>query len=426
MGSYDLTGEVASLAIRNNFTETLNKVCLALGQKLQPFSFFNTDVQNAHGVLDLSALDGMDNPEMTIFNEIFSVRSEYLKSRGVYLSTPMDTIKRAVFFDYMLASSICYVEVPKYATKNGIPQQTFDKFLATRNVKLMAHWLGITPNEAKSKYADRIEPRQTDLWNCELRMVKLNIKAECTNIVVPRSTFSTTDMTCVPLFALSSFMDGIRGHLEQGLLSFTYLKDNHTERQLDTTLNRDIMMGYYKDSEYVDKVWSKIAIYESVVGGMTLSSTQKRGYVKLPEIGSSRYDETGTRSLNIARILEIESVTEVDRTFIDVDLASVCVNFENSVDYMYTNMQDQVVSMGLALIGATVGEVTTASQMVAECRGWVGTQALILSTTFYRQLHLFMVSNPQWFPLYTGKPAISSLGNQYTNSSNFGVEELDF
>lgn len=49
------------------------------------------------------------------------------------------------------------------------------------------------------------------------------------------------------------------------------------------------------------------------------------------------------------------------------------------------------------------------------------TRITILSTTFQRQLHLFMLQHPEWLPLYTGTPA-----QNITSSKNYGVAQMDF
>ena len=58
-----------------------------------------------------------------------------------------------------------------------------------------------------------------------------------------------------------------------------------------------------------------------------LASKMHRGYIKIPELGSSIYDDTGVRSLNVARLLSIKQVESVSREFIHVDLNSVVSNF---------------------------------------------------------------------------------------------------
>ena len=137
----------------------------------------------------------------------------------------------------------------------------------------------------------------------------------------------------------------------------------------------------------------------------------------------SVYDGTGVRSLNIARLLKAEKIDSVDRTFLKVDLNSVPTNFNNGIDYIVKTMPDSLKDCYKALVGEEFDESKCSSipVMAETCKEYVAGRSAFLSTSYYRDLHVFMVSHPEWFPLYTGKPA-----QQITSSTNFGVTPLDF
>ena len=155
-----------------------------------------------------------------------------------------------------------------------------------------------------------------------------------------------------------------------------------------------------------------------------LSSHVNRGYIKVPEIGASKYDATGVRSLNIARIVGMKIIDEVDRTFINVDLNSVIYNFENAIDYIASKESSYLKDIYVALTDEQPESDSTA-QLVQSLKDYAETRGALLSTTFYRALHLFMIKNPLWFPLYIGERAENN--NVLSSNSNIGVSsDFDF
>ena len=60
--------------------------------------------------------------------------------------------------------------------------------------------------------------------------------------------------------------------------------------------------------------------------------------------------------------------------------------------------------------------------MIAESlKSFAEMRVSVLSTSFKRSLHLFIISHPEWFPYYTGKPV-----NQVVSSADMGIGTLDF
>lgn len=425
---YGLNFSVKSFAVANPFVEQLNKVCYKLGQNLQPFTLLAGDTEKSYGVLDLAEFQGLVDSSKTLYNEIAEYRLEVYKQSGISLVMSED-IKKVLFFDYLMTISMCYIEIPKFTTKDGVAQRTFDKFLVTRNPAVMGIWMSDLPNNMQIKYSSKIASRQVEFLNNEIRAVKLVSSGKGNSITVPRNSFNTNEMKCIPLFMSYAFMKGLEPFLKEGILKFSYLKDNNTIRELNTTLSGSVLIDYYKDQGFVEHMLNGADLFQSAQAnsvGISLSTKQHRGYVYLPEVGSSRYDATGCRSLNFARILKVEKVAEVDRSYIDVDLNSVVANFNECVDYILTKMPQELNNVYVAVTGEEFkledGQTALMFDMYESnaLKNWVAVRNTILSTTFQRSLHMFMINHPQWFPLYTGRPNAT-----VTSSANFGVQTME-
>lgn len=416
---YSLDKSILSFAVANDFVQNMNKVCHKLGQGYQPFCFFADKNQKEYNVLDFTTFNGLLDSSKTLLDEVVDLRRDVYKNNGIFLGSD-DEIKKTLFIDYLLSISICYIEIPKYTRKEGVAQRTFDKFLVTKNPAIMAVWMGCQPAEMQVKYSARIANTQVEMADNTLRVVKLVSSAKGNSISCPRGAFSTKDMTCIPLFMLYAFQKGFEESLKTKILKFTYLKDNGTIRELCSTLSKDILMQYYKDTAFVGSMLTSTDIDSQKQGGMQMSSKMNRGYIRIPELGSSIYDRSGVRALNIARLLKVEEVSEVDTTFINVDLSSVVQNFYDCIDYAMKKFPDQIKSIYVSV----TGEEPNSEQppvIVSSLNSFVQSRSVILSTTFHRELHKFMVANPQWFPLYTGKPVSTQV-----SSKSFGVAEMDF
>lgn len=423
MEFYDLDYSIRSFAVANEFVVNTNKVCYKLGQNLQPFCVCATDLQKQYGVVDFAELGGFISSNISLTEEIVGFRSDVYKTVGISVNTEDAMKKRLLLFDYLMTVSICYVEIPKYITKDGRATPTYDKFLCTRNPAIMAAWMGCEPAEMQAKYSARIQSRQVEFNENCLRFVKLNHSTKGNSITLPRSAFSVEKMTCIPLYMLYAFLNGFKPLLKSGILKFSFAKDNGTVREMCSTLSEDVIRDYYDDNIFINTMLSGVDFDSVKQGGMMLSSKIHRGYVRIPELGASVYDSSGTRSLNLARILKVEQVAEADRTFIHVDLNSVLTNFDVSMDYLAKNQPQNVQACYQALLGdeADVETDSTVAKQVSECKAFVQNRSAFLSTSYHRSLHMFLISHPDWFPLYTGKPA-----QTVTSSSNFGITTMDF
>lgn len=420
---YGLNYSVKSFAVANDFVVNTNKACYALGQQLLPFCLYANEDQKKYGVLDFATFQAFLNPQISLIDEIVEYRHQAFKDTGINVDIRDEVKKKLLFYDYLMTISICYVEIPKYVTKEGMPMATYDKFLCTRNPAIMGAWMGADPAEMQAKYSSRIVSRQVEFNINELRCVKLNHTNKGNSITVPRTAYNVEKMTCIPMYMLYAFVEGFKPLIQNGIVKFSYLKDNGTIRELATTLNEGILRDYYDDNIFINTMLSGVDINTVQQGGMTLSSKMNRGYIKVPELGASVYDGTGVRSLNIARLLKAEKIDSVDRTFLKVDLNSVPTNFNNGIDYIVKTMPDSLKDCYKALVGEEFDETKCVSVPVTAetCKEYVAGRSAFLSTSYHRDLHVFMISHPEWFPLYTGKPA-----QQITSSTNFGVTPLDF
>lgn len=418
---YSMDCSIKSFAVANEWSATLNKICYKLGKQLKPFSLLSDEYQEKYGVLDLAKCGGLIDQTMPMIDEVARVRNE--EYNIIKKSELNDKDKRALFIHYLMATSICYCEVEKWKTTNGVASKTYDKFLCTRNPAIMGAWMGMSPAEMQAKYSRRIQVDTADLNEGVLRYVKLLSSAKGNSISVPRTFASYENMRCVPLFMLYAWITGAKDVMQNNIVKFTFLKDNHTERELCTTLSEDIIRKYYKDNLFISTMLSGVDIDSNQQGGMNLSSKVHRGYIKLPELGSSIYDSTGTRSLNLARILKAEIVDEIDTTFINVSLSSVVENFKNHIDYVAQNQPTSLAEIynKLSATEKFTGEESSAS-IVNALYSYVDENEMLLSTSYQRQLHLFMISNPQWFTMYTGQPT----KGVSTSTENFGVAQFDF
>lgn len=418
---YSMDCSIKSFAVANEWSATLNKICYKLGKQLKPFSLLSDEYQEKYCVLDLAKCGGLIDQTMPMIDEVAKVRNE--EYNIIKKSELNDKDKRALFIHYLMATSICYCEVEKWKTTNGVASKTYDKFLCTRNPAIMGAWMGMSPAEMQAKYSRRIQVDIADLNEGVLRYVKLLSSAKGNSISVPRTFASYENMRCVPLFMLYAWITGAKDVMQNNIVKFTFLKDNHTERELCTTLSEDIIRKYYKDNLFISTMLSGVDIDSNQQGGMNLSSKVHRGYIKLPELGSSIYDSTGTRSLNLARILKAEVVDEIDTTFINVSLSSVVENFKNHIDYVAQNQPTSLAEIynKLSATEKFTGEESSAS-IVNALYSYVDENEMLLSTSYQRQLHLFMISNPQWFTMYTGQP----IKGVSTSTENFGVAQFDF
>lgn len=301
--------------------------------------------------------------------------------------------KDLLFIDYLLAGSLCYVEVFK---KEG----TVDKFYATKNRLLAGAIAGVSESDTL-KYRDFLNPLSVDYKVGKLRVLKMSSNKKGWKITQPRNTIDFKgEIKITPLFLTLSFLKGIGEVLNNNIVKFTFVKDNKQERELVSTLSLDILKQYYDENR------AKM-LKEGVERKL------ERGYIKLPELGLSKYDDSGMRALNINRIVRMELLKEVDRHFIDVDLKAVVPTFINRI----RNVKDiNVLNVIMeSLTGDSIKslnpvDVQNTLISVVESSVAIGT------TTYLKMLHRHMLMYPMVYTNYTGKPVM-----QTSKSFDLGV-----
>lgn len=418
---YGLDKPIKSFAVANQFVETTNKACYALGQQLQPFCMYANEKQKEYKVIDFAEFTGFVDNTKKLIDEIVDYRIDSYKDKNIYFNLSDPLQKKLIFYDYLLSISVCYIEVPKWTTKNGYQQESYDKYLVTKNPALIGTWMGQSASEMQVRYSVRIGANSLDYNNNDLRFAKLGTTKKGNTITIPRNPANVEKMSCIPLYMLYAFVEGFKPIINDKIVKFSYLKDNGTIRELATTLNENILLDFYSDNMFVATMLSQVDINTVQQGGLMLSSKAHRGYIKVPEVGASRYDSTGSRSLNIARLLKAEVVKpeDIDRSFINVDLSSVCYNAELQLEYALKHSKDKFKEIYKALTGEEPSEEDTETTLLGKAEEYIRRNDMLLSTTYHRILHTFLINHPEWFPTYTGMPA-DNMPKLFTNT-NIGV-----
>lgn len=323
---------------------------------------------------------------------------------------------RTSIYKYMLMNFLCYVEVPTVSFKNdtGGYSNTFDKILVTANTGVIASWLGMSEEELPDKYRSRVFTIDMDDGDDELPYVKLteskegNRKATC-----PRKNIDVSERgtRVIPLFMLKSGVDALYEKMKEGIIKVSFLKDNSQVRDMFTTANFDKIKEIYGAGEFYND--SVMHIYN---GDFLENKSLPRGYIRVPEIGGSRYDGA-MRSINYARIIDIDYESEPDLAFINIDLSTVLEGFQNGV-MKYPNCAEDIVNMleafdidGGAWKDSGDKKAKFLSKDMISLITWSEERKTLLSTVFLRELCLFMLSNPQWFGDFTGAPKYGYSGS---------------
>lgn len=303
-----------------------------------------------------------------------------------------------LMYDYLLSSSLCYVEVfEKGAAK-------VEKFYATRN-RFIAGGVADVDTTETAKYNNYLTPNLSDYRNKQIRVLKLTQNKSGFKITQPRSAldFYNKIVKITPLFLIGAFVEGITPSLCKEIIKFTYIKDNSQERELITTLSPTILMKYY-DAEFAQKMLNNS---ENNFG---------RGYIRVPELGSSKYDETGVRALNLCRITSIEILNEIDPSYISVDFNLILPTFKMALN----EINDiNILSMLYQGLKNDVPRSTSVNELKADINSFIDSQFLLGTTTFQKFLHNYMLNYKMIFKGYTGRP--KEFANNVPDNFNMGI-----
>lgn len=401
--NYDLSGEVTSLRIKNNFSDIVLEASKALTTQLKPFTFLATQAQADAHVTDFSTINGLDKPELSIKADIAYHRLSELNTVGIFIPKLTDTYIDTLYLEYLLASSVCYVEEPTQKEVQGVVTLGYNKFLATRNLRLVADWLGISLADCTKKYGKRLDLTGYDIESGTVRYIKLNISAKNgMTVTVARNTLNLAECYCTPAYVLKAMTDTLASIAKDKILKFEYIKDNHMKRNLVTTLSPEVLRSIYPVEYYVSST-----LDDTSLGRDSSFTYLTRGNVKVPELGCSMFEQRGTRTLNLTRILSmgIIDISDVDRRFVDIDLNGVLDELSKGLNTVLLLNPDVLPSIAEALSSGTIGLTDKNPPMiVSTIFNFAVERCKLLSTEYRRYLHIFMLSHPEWFKGYTGKP----------------------
>lgn len=400
-------------AVDNLFNRQLINLCVESVKNLKAVSFILRDKAQYRGevqqkgirpedksVIDICRLTPLvyrDNFR-TLLEEVAWYRAESL---GLNKQDPdfWRNNARMLMADYLLASSLCYVEV-----FGGVQ---VDKFFATRNRHIAGFITGMSPQQTE-KFTSYLQTYGNHYINKQFKVLKIVPNRNSFRIMQPKGYLDLNrSVKITPLFFMTTFIEGIFELLNKYIIRFKYIKDNLTEREFVSTLNPEILLKHY-DQSFVQKM---------------ISNTQSmlwRGFVRLPELGVSRYDETGVRALNVSRITSIEIVQDFDTRFIDVDFSVILPTFKETIDSI---RNPQILAMIYEDLLGKPPQFSSIAELQFAINSYVEGQYAIGTTTALRYLHVYMMQRPQIFKNYNGGKRPEFVGTGFQHSFNLGGEE---
>ncbi len=312
--------------------------------------------------------------------------------------------KDLLFLDYILSSCVCYVEIMDKGVDKGSGK--VDKFFATRNRFLAGRMAGMEDSDT-SKYTSYLSPVELDYQMDSLRVLKISPSKNKYKITQPRTALNfARNIKVTPLFFINSYVGELSASLEDNMYKFRYLKDNGQIRELCTTFSESLISEYY-DEEYAEKV-------------LKIRGEKKdRGYMRVPELGCSKYDVSGVRALNICRIQSCERISTIDTTYIDVD-------FSNIIPFFYATVEGLREKSAMAVLYDYFLGVNAKDcnfyEMKSKVLSEVESRFIIGTSTFQKEVHNLMIKYPMIFKGYTGKPSTYSVNSGKADSFNLGLE----
>lgn len=323
---------------------------------------------------------------------------------------------------FMLSRAACYAEIPSFKANSeygSVPSK--DKFICTLNLGIARNWMGGALRPANERrLADVDEPdlfeRDEDTGAVMFPFVKLDKdRGGAKKIVAPRTKLNLNQkkMNVIPLFMYEELVKYIFAEAQDKLVRVSYRRTSGEIRVMDITWDDKIIRDIYGS-----KVADECRDY-SFKGDFYAQHDESvhlhRGYIRVPSIGESKYGGI-LRSLNFSSIFKIETENiEADTAFVNVNIPHVPGLFMGAVEKLMTNqgsfqaMCKGIVEQGVS--GSALSPTYEGAQM------WLNRTHSIEGTSFYKRLSIFMMSNPQWFPDYTGDVDRDDDPNSFTSSS---------
>lgn len=312
-----------------------------------------------------------------------------------------ETVYRSAVYKYLIRDYLCYYEAPtvvKDVAGVGF-KDSYNKCLVTACPWVIASWLGWSVGDVEASFGYRVDERYDDNECDMFPYVKLYETREgIRKVSKPRKDLdlSVPGTRVVPLYALKVGVDELYRVCLEDYYTVTFFKDSGQERSINTTFNTSKIREVYGDTDFFRS--GVEAMYD---GNFIENPNLDRGYIRVFEIGGSKYDNP-LRSINYARIIGFRK-EEPDLTYVDIDLSSVVNTFEAGVTMSGVDVSEVVEMLKIYDVGKINDSDTKNIGSILELMSWVSGQEILLSTVFLRQLALFMIGNPQWFDGYTGQ-----------------------
>lgn len=312
---------------------------------------------------------------------------------------------------YMIRHYLCYVENPitRY-DKQKRKIESYQKRIVTASPEIVALWLGEAVEDIRKKYKIKFDGYETTDQTHEPIAPYLELKVGKDGehkITKPRKDINLADdgLTVTPLYLVNASLNAIREQMAETCTKFVFVKDNHHPRTLVSTMNHDYLKSVYSD----DTSWlMDVKAKEYSQKDLMDCDTVFRGYVRFAEVGGSAYD-SATRSVNFARITELEPNTEPDLSLVNVDLSTVLPAFTSTV------ADDPSIERLIKTQFNKYGVEKETSLVV-----WADKCEKDYSTEFKRDLARFMIEHSERFKGFTGDPV-----RKQSKSAGIGIEVDD-
>lgn len=336
-------------------------------------------------------------------------------------------VYRTAVYKYLLRDFMCYVESPMvYKDRSsGAFNDSYNKFLATANLWVIAQWLGISYDDARMSYGSRVD----GIWDASTEdslcpYVKLYVTKEGIHKVSkPRKDLDLSEkgMRVVPLFALKAGTAALFRKANEDFYDVTFVKDSGQVRTVNVCFSLDKLREVYQDEGKLMDEYEK-----QYKGDFMNVKTLERGYIRVIEVGTN-LNCGATRSINLARIIGIKK-QKPDLTFVNVDLDKVVDTFISCTNSSSAPVHEIVEMLDLFNVGQSRKVSGREIANVQDLENWVHAQEMLLSTPFIKQLALFMIGNPQWFNGYTGEESVAVAGtgsDEYSSTDEDGLMDFD-
>lgn len=342
--------------------------------------------------------------------DIMRIQNKYGTKLGSMIAEVFEEgTYRTSIYKYLMMHYLCYIEVPtaSFKTDTGRYKNTFNKMLATSNVDVIAKWLGVEVDDVPEKYRSRVYGIDMDDGEDLLPYVKLTESREgLRKVSVPRMNIDVSEKgtRVIPLFMLKAGVDALNEKISKDIVKVSFLKDNSHIRDMFITTNMLKVREIYGGGSFLED-----CMETTYNGDFLFNPYLARGFIKAPEIGASRY-ENPVRSISYARIVSIDYNAEPDLSFINIDMSTVLDGFNEGVlanKFQAKDIVDMLEAFGIdgGCWKDKDGEKRKyLNKDIVSLVQWAEDRSLLFSVVFLRELCLFMLSNPQWFGNFTGKP----------------------